>query len=442
MFISHIVLSIPAVALPFIIPIYLNIETPPIVEYNIVITLIIGGIIMSTNASINSIELFCGTGGLALGLQQSGFEHKALYEWDKASCDNIRANIELGFESVKDWNVFQSDVRTVCYDGLTGKINMISGGPPCQPFSMGGKAQAYNDKRDMFPEAVRAVREIMPEVFIFENVKGLMRRSFSQYFSYIILQLTYPSITKPTNMSWEDHRALLEMHHTSSKHDDCEYNVTFNLVNAADYGIPQLRHRVIIVGFRKGIDARWTFPKATHSKESLQYSKWISKDYWEKHSLAIPKDIPLTASSIRRIRDAVENTDNPLLPWRTTRDAIGDLPDPRSKEAEQFDNHIFRGGAKSYAGHSGSILDEPSKTIKAGSHGVPGGENMIVLDSGELRYYTVRESARIQTFPDGYHFCTSWTESMRQIGNAVPVKLAEVVGTSVYSHLRRVVNES
>ena len=128
MFISHIVLSIPAVALPFIIPIYLNIETPPIVEYNIVITLIIGGIIMSTNASINSIELFCGTGGLALGLQQSGFEHKALYEWDKASCDNIRANIELGFESVKDWNVFQSDVRTVCYDGLTGKINMISGG--------------------------------------------------------------------------------------------------------------------------------------------------------------------------------------------------------------------------------------------------------------------------------------------------------------------------
>ena len=401
-----------------------------------------GGVIILTDTPINSIELFCGTGGLALGLQQSGFAHRALYEWDKASCDNIKANIDCGFESVKNWNVFQSDVRTVSYDGLTGKINMISGGPPCQPFSMGGKAQAYNDKRDMFPEAVRAVREIVPEVFIFENVKGLMRRSFSQYFSYIILQLMYPSIIKPNNMTWEEHRALLEMHHTSSKHDDCEYNVTFNLVNAADYGIPQLRHRVIIVGFRKGIDARWSFPKATHSKEALLYSKWVSKDYWEKHHIAVPTDMPLSDSNIRRIRDIVENTDHTLLPWRTTRDAIGDLPDPRSKEAGDFDNHVFRGGAKAYAGHSGSTLDEPSKTIKAGSHGVPGGDNMIVLDSGELRYYTVRESARIQTFPDGYHFYASWTESMRQIGNAVPVKLAETVGTSVYNHLRRGVNES
>ena len=89
---------------------------------------------------------------------------------------------------------------------------------------------------------------------------------------------------------------------------------------------------------------------------------------------------------------------------------------------------------KIYPGHSGSLLDEPSKTIKAGAHGVPGGENMLVLDSGEVRYYTVRESARIQTFPDTYRFVASWTESMRQIGNAVPVKLAEVVGRSVFSH--------
>ena len=99
---------------------------------------------------------------------------------------------------------------------------------------MGGKAQAYNDKRDMFPEAVRAVREIMPEVFIFENVKGLLRKSFSLYFSYIILQLTYPSIQKLAGMTWEEHRELLEKHHTSSSHDDCEYNVVFRLLNAAD----------------------------------------------------------------------------------------------------------------------------------------------------------------------------------------------------------------
>jgi DNA (cytosine-5)-methyltransferase 1 len=88
-------------------------------------------------------------------------------------------------------------------------------------------------------------------------------------------------------------------------------------------------------------------------------------------------------------------------------------------------------GAKQYVGHTGSLLDEPSKTIKAGGHGVPGGENMIVLDDGSVRYYTVREAARIQTFPDDYFFPCSWTESMRQIGNAVPVKLGALVADSV-----------
>lgn len=388
----------------------------------------------NTSFTGNSIELFCGTGGLALGLQQAGFAHKALYEWDKDSCENINANIAAGFAGIGDWNIFQIDVRTVCYDGLTGKINMISGGPPCQPFSLGGKSQAYNDKRDMFPEAVRAVREVMPEVFIFENVKGLLRKSFSQYFSYIILQLTYPSIVKPSSMTWEQHREILEKHHTSNEHNDCEYNVIFRLLNAADYGVPQLRHRVVIVGFRKDVNAHWTFPQATHSKEALLYSKWISGDYWERHSLVRPKENPLSIQAQKHLRKVIEETDRPLAPWQTTRDAIGDLPDPRSKAAGNYDNHIFRGGAKIYPGHSGSLLDEPSKTIKAGAHGVPGGENMLVLDSGEVRYYTVRESARIQTFPDTYRFVASWTESMRQIGNAVPVRLAEVIGRSVFSH--------
>jgi DNA (cytosine-5)-methyltransferase 1 len=313
---------------------------------------------------------------------------------------------------------------------------MISGGPPCQPFSLGGKAQAYNDKRDMFPEAVRAVREIRPEVFIFENVKGLLRKSFSLYFNYIILQLTYPSIVKPEGMTWEEHRSLLEQHHTSTSHSDCEYNVIFRLLNAADYGVPQLRQRVLIVGFRRDVNAHWSFPEPTHSKEALLYSKWVVGDYWERHNLKKPQNNPLTAAMVKNVRTTVEECDHAMQPWQTTRDAIGDLPDPRSKKAEGFDNHKFRAGAKVYPGHSGCCLDEPSKTIKAGAHGVPGGENMVVLDNGEVRYYTVRESARIQTFPDDYRFVASWTESMRQIGNAVPVKLAEAVGHSVYMHLR------
>jgi len=99
-------------------------------------------------------------------------------------------------------------------------------------------------------------------------------------------------------------------------------------------------------------------------------------------------------------------------------------------------NHVFNPGARPYAGHTGSPIDEPAKTLKAGDHVVPGGENMMLLPSGEVRYFTVRESARLQEFPDDFVFYGSWTESMRQIGNAVPVTLAEIVGKSIAGTLR------
>lgn len=386
---------------------------------------------------MKSIELFSGTGGLALGLQMSGFEHEALYEWDKNSCDNLKHNIANGYTAIKDWSVYQTDVRTVCYDGYTGKLDLVAGGPPCQPFSLGGKHQAYNDKRDMFPEAVRAVRETQPQVFIFENVKGLLRKSFSSYFNYILLQLQHPEVVKKENMTWEEHLVMLERYHTSGHDDGLSYNVVFRLLNAADYGVPQVRQRVIIVGFRDDYDASWSFPNPTHSQDALLYSKWISGEYWEQQGIKRPGEQRLSAQQLRAVQKAVEETDHPLLRWQTVRDAIGDLPDPTdTTKAERINNHVFRDGAKPYPGHSGSILDEPSKTIKAGAHGVPGGENMVVLDNGSVRYYTVRESARIQTFPDDYLFSASWTESMRQIGNAVPVKLAKAVGDSVITQMK------
>ena len=118
--------------------------------------------------------------------------------------------------------------------------------------------------------------------------------------------------------------------------------------------------------------------------------------------------------------------------WRTTRDAIADLPDPECRSSSgHIDNHVFQGGAKAYAGHAGSPYDEPAKTLKAGDHGVPGGENMLRRGDGTVRYFTVRESARLQTFPDDFIFDGSWTETMRQLGNAVPVDLGHVVLDSV-----------
>ena len=210
------------------------------------------------------------------------------------------------------------------------------------------------------------------------------------------------------------------------------------MLNVADYGVPQIRHRVIIVGFRSDFNASWAFPEPAYSQEALLYSKWISKDYWEEHGIKVPAESPLTKEKLRMIQKSIEEGICPIQRWRTVRDAIGDLPDPtKPYDTSVFRNHEHRPGARIYAGHSGSIMDEPLKTIKAGAHGVPGGENTVVLDDGSIRYYTVRESARIQTFPDDYLFSASWTESMRQIGNAVPVKLAAAVGKSVYDQMER-----
>lgn len=384
---------------------------------------------------VRSLELFSGAGGLALGLHKAGFSPVALLEWDKNSCDNIKANISGGFSGVADWNVVQTDVRLVRYSDYGLDVQFVTGGPPCQPFSLGGKHKAHADVRDMFPEAVRAVRELRPQGFIFENVKGLLRKSFSSYFNYILLQLSHPEVTAREGMDWTEHLRMLEEYHTSSGVKGLEYNVVFRLLNAADYGVPQQRHRVVIVGFRSDMDAHWSFSDPTHTKEALMCAKHGDGSYWEEHRIA-KKNRPDSTAQEKR---AVQMADKTFLGerWRTVRDAVVGLPDPRSQAAGNFLNHEFRDGARPYAGHSGSLLDEPSKTIKAGAHGVPGGENMVVLDDGSLRYYTVRESARIQTFPDGYRFHGSWTESMRQIGNAVPVKLAGIIGESVMKQVER-----
>ena len=371
---------------------------------------------------MKSLEIFAGGGGLALGVTSSGFSHLSLIEWDEESAKTLYHNYKkFGFTNDREW-ILNEDIHNLSFSDYIDKIDLLSGGPPCQPFSIGGKHKAYNDKRDLFSEATRTLAKTRPKSFIFENVRGLLRKSFSKYFGYIILQLTYPEISIKENEKWIEHLERLEKYHTSTNEKGLFYNVVFRLVNAADYGIPQKRERVFIIGFRSDIDGNWSFPVATHSEDALIYEKYISKKYWEKHNIKFPGS-PKNPTNI------------PLLnffdkkPWVTVRDAIGDLPNP--SEVNDYYNHKFQRGAKAYPGHTGSVLDDPAKTIKAGDHGVPGGENMIVLDDGSLRYFTVREAARIQTFPDDYYFPCSWTESMRQIGNAVPVKLGTVVADSV-----------
>jgi DNA (cytosine-5)-methyltransferase 1 len=390
---------------------------------------------------MKSIELFSGAGGLALGLAEAGIEHECLVERNEDACATLLLNKNQGPSLVKNWNIYSGDVRHFDYKPFDGKIEIIAGGPPCQPFSLGGKHRGYDDHRDMFPEAVRAVAAIKPRVFIFENVKGLLRQSFSSYFSYILLQLKYPELNGKHDESWQEHLSRLEKYHTKGKHDGLHYRVVFRLVNSADYGVPQIRQRVFIVGFRNDLRKEWSFPKVTHSLDKLLYSQYVTGEYWDLHCVT-KKDrtelYPQIQTRVEKMRFENSFLDDDTGRWNTVRDAIKGLPAPRPNGgfAHVF-NHEYRAGAKSYPGHTGSQIDEPAKALKAGDHGVPGGENMVRFPNGELRYFTVRESARIQTFPDDYIFSGSWTEAMRQIGNAVPVRLAEVVGNSILNHIRK-----
>lgn len=384
---------------------------------------------------MRSVELFAGAGGLAIGMANAGFQHAAVIEWDHDACETFRENQRHHAHAVEGWPVHEVDARSFKFGSLGNDIAVVSGGPPCQPFSMGGKHQAQRDDRNMFPEAVRAVRELMPKAFIFENVKGLTRKTFASYFSHILLQLQYPELKRRKGESWRQHRARLEQHHSANK-GAATYNVLFDVLNAADYGVPQKRERVFFVGFRSDVGARWSFPDPTHSEEALLVSKWIDGSYWDEHEISRKRKAEVLPRYAKRV-DLLRAMP-PLLTldrWQTTRDALKNLPDPEVVRDHEISNHVFTPGARAYVGHTGSVLDEPSKTLKAGYHGVPGGENMFIKDDGTLRYFTVRESARLQTFPDEYEFCGSWSQTMRQLGNAVPVKLAEVVARSVAASL-------
>jgi DNA (cytosine-5)-methyltransferase 1 len=377
------------------------------------------------DVALRSLELFTGAGGLALGTHAAGFRHVALLEWNEDACATLKRNVaSRAVDGIADWDVRRADVRTVDFAAFAG-VDLLAGGVPCQPFSVGGKHLGMDDERNLFPDFVRAVREIEPRAFIVENVKGLLRASFRHYFNYIIHQLTHPMVTRRKSETWTDHLQRLER----MRGEAPRYRVAYKLLNAADHGVPQTRQRVFIVGFRDGLAQDWEFPRATHSYEALCRAQWVTEDYWREHGIHTPAARPPFATATL---DFVGTR-----PWRTIRDAIRDLPVPRpDRDAPDVLNHRLNPGGKTYPGHTGSPLDLPSKTLKAGVHGVPGGENMIAMPDGSVRYLTVREAARVQTFPDSWAFEGAWSEAMRQLGNAVPMQLAEIVARGVADKLR------
>jgi DNA (cytosine-5)-methyltransferase 1 len=242
---------------------------------------------VETVARFNSLKLFSGAGGLALGLAKAGFHHVALVELDAYCCDTLRENRARELEHVRSWNFVTQDAKSVDFRVYAENVDLVAGGPPCQPFSICGKHRGFDDTRDMFPQAIRAVAEIRPKAFIFENVPGLLRPLFRNYVEYIRLRLESPSFVVSQNVPWQTNPQRLQRHASSLSAASREYQVFVRSVNAADYGIPQKRNRVFFVGFRSDLNANWFFPRQTHSEEALLIEKFVTGAYWEHNQ--VPK---------------------------------------------------------------------------------------------------------------------------------------------------------
>ncbi|MFI6170080.1 DNA cytosine methyltransferase [Nocardia sp. NPDC051052] len=424
--------------------------------------------------SRTSVELFAGGGGLAMAVHQAGFRPLLFNEFNKRACETLVASATKtlgvdGLVSIEDVcpkpprrgepaPLYPGDVRDLDLTRLQGKVDVLAGGPPCQPFSAGGVAKGDEDKRNMFPAMFKAVRDIRPKAVICENVRGLLRPSFAEYFQYILNELQLPFEKRDDDTRWQDHNAHLTGILGKLSEDDSDwdhYKVVMVPVNAADYGVPQVRNRVVIVAFRAdlGVDmeAFEKYVKTPRFSEAALFRSMRDDDgsYWNRH------DAPDHVRSRVQARLPRIIKEDDCQPWRTLRDAIAgngkDLPKlppvDLNRLHEKFDfgkaidvvDHVGWPGARIYKGHTPNELDRPAKTVKAGVHGVPGGESVMLTDELDPadgmnyrhRYMTVRETARVMTFPDEWLGSGPRGEQMRQLGNAVPVVLGEFFAEAV-----------
>ena len=206
---------------------------------------------------LTSIEICAGAGGQALGLERAGFSHVALVEYEQSYCNTLKLNRP-------NWNVICADVKNFSGEPYRDKIDLFAGGVPCPPFSVAGKQLGNADERDLFPEALRLIEEINPRAVMLENVRGFLDPSFSDYRDFVL-----------------------------NKIDELGYNVQIKLLNASDYGVPQLRPRVVIVGIRKDIKGVFFYPTANPELtksvgetlvDLMGENGWARVDEWAKQA--------------------------------------------------------------------------------------------------------------------------------------------------------------
>ena len=369
------------------------------------------------------VNLCSGAGGLALGLTQAGFTAFDFFDKDRRACETLRHNLRENPSSLSG-RVFEGDLSQIEWIRNTTDIRLLAAGAPCQPFSIGGDRKGHEDDRNLFPTILDTVRALRPRAILIENVRGLARGSHESYLAYILHQLSYPDLSPHIAEPWKEHDQRLRQH-DADRHVLPEYKVAWAVFNAADFGVPQIRYRLFIVATAVGLP-EYHFPAPTHSKQLLLNDQ-ATGIYWESRGVLAPQGLERPSS--------LNKDDTILLPWVTVRDSISSLPPAHPVETDNCNNHWVIPGARLYTGHTGSNWDWPSKTLKAGVHGVPGGENMLVCADNLPRYYTLREMARLQSFLDPYYFVGARSNVIRQIGNATPCQLAAAVASPLHDLL-------
>ena len=339
---------------------------------------------MQKKQRVKSIELFAGAGGLALGLEQAGFDHIGLVEWDEAAAETLKINRPK-------WNILHEDVEKVAardlekeFGVVKGELDLLSGGAPCQSFSYAGKRLGLNDVRGtMFYHYATFLHKLQPKMFLFENVRGLL--------------------THDKGRTYETILGIFE---------DEGYVVTHKILNAWDYGVPQKRERLITIGIRADIANKTTF-----SFPQPHVYKPVLRD--------IKLDVQPSADECAKYSDSKAQV-FALVPaggyWRDIDPAIA---------KEYMKTCWFMGG-----GRTGILrrisLDEPCLTVLTN----PGMKQTDRCHPLEVRPFSYRENARIQTFPDDWIFCGKLAERYKQVGNAVPVNLAKEIGIEIIKSLK------
>ena len=348
--------------------------------------------VVTPERQFNSVELFAGGGGLALGMSLAGFHHVLLNEFDTAACKTLKTN-------KPEWNVIEGDVRHIDFTPLRGKVDFLSGGFPCQAFSYAGKGAGFNDTRGtLFFELARAVKEIQPKVFMGENVKGLISHENGRTFETIkntIAELGY-TLVEP------------------------------RVLRAIMYQVPQKRERLILIAIRNDIaqNVEFHWPTPYHKVLTLRDALYKSVIY--DNDVPISEGAQYPEKKKRVLAMVPQGGDWRNLPEEVAKDYMG--------------GSWLLGGGKTGMARRLS-LDEPSLTLTCS----PCQKQTERCHPLETRPLSIREYARIQTFPDNWVFQGSMSDKYKQIGNAVPVNLAWAVGRSLirlFNDIQRIMPEN